>query len=66
MGKTTGFMEWERAAPHRRPIALRVLDWKEVEELDPPATTRHRFIGLAASRAPLRHGGPSRGKRRSS
>jgi glutamate synthase (NADPH) small chain len=42
MGKPTGFMEWDRAAPHRRPIALRVLDWKEVEELDPPATSRQQ------------------------
>jgi glutamate synthase (NADPH/NADH) small chain len=42
MGKTTGFLEWERAAPHRRPISLRVLDWKEVEELDPPATSRQQ------------------------
>jgi glutamate synthase (NADPH/NADH) small chain len=42
MGKPTGFMEWDRAAPHRRPIALRVLDYKEVEELDPPDVSRQQ------------------------
>ncbi len=31
MGKPTGFLEWDRAEPHRRPVSLRVLDWKEVE-----------------------------------
>jgi glutamate synthase (NADPH/NADH) small chain len=31
MGKPTGFLEWERAAPHRRPASLRVLDWNEVD-----------------------------------
>ena len=31
MGKVTGFLEWERAAPHRRPIAERLNDWREVE-----------------------------------
>ncbi len=32
MGKVTGFLEWDRAAPHRRPIADRLHDWREVEE----------------------------------
>ncbi len=34
MGKPTGFLEWERAAPHRRPASLRVLDWREVDAPD--------------------------------
>ncbi|MDB4955340.1 MAG: gltB, partial [Myxococcales bacterium] len=33
MGKPTGFLEWPRAAPHRRPVELRVLDWREVEDV---------------------------------
>ena len=33
MGKPTGFLEWERAAPHRRPIEARLRDWREVEEV---------------------------------
>src|SRR6476646_6082724 len=32
MGKVDGFLTTARATPHRRPIALRVLDWREVEE----------------------------------
>jgi glutamate synthase (NADPH/NADH) small chain len=31
MGKVDGFLVWNRAAPHRRPTGLRVLDWREVE-----------------------------------
>ena len=30
MGKTTGFMEFDRELPQRRPIPLRVEDWDEV------------------------------------
>jgi glutamate synthase (NADPH/NADH) small chain len=33
MGKVTGFLEWDRAAPHRRPIAERLHDWREVEHV---------------------------------
>ena len=32
MGETTGFMKWNRQGPTRRPVALRLLDWKEVYE----------------------------------
>ncbi len=30
MGKVTGFMEWERELPDRRPVAERLRDWREV------------------------------------
>ncbi len=40
MGKVTGFLEWARAEPHRRPIDERLKDWREVELLDDPAETR--------------------------
>src|SRR3569833_4069417 len=33
MGKVTGFLETARAAPHRRPIAERLRDWREVEHV---------------------------------
>ena len=33
MGKATGFLEWDRAAAHRRPIAERLHDWREVEHV---------------------------------
>ena len=32
MGKPTGFMEFKRETPTRRPVNLRILDWKEVYE----------------------------------
>jgi glutamate synthase (NADPH) small chain len=32
MGETTGFLEWGRVTPARRPIAVRVNDWREVYE----------------------------------
>ncbi|MFW6195001.1 MAG: glutamate synthase subunit beta [Chloroflexota bacterium] len=30
MGKITGFMEWDRELPKRRPVAERVKDWREI------------------------------------
>jgi glutamate synthase (NADPH/NADH) small chain len=33
MGKVTGFLDHERAAPHRRPIEERLRDWSEVEHV---------------------------------
>ena len=32
MGKTTGFLEWNRELPRRRPVPVRIRDWKEVYE----------------------------------
>ena len=32
MGETTGFMQWTRITPKRRPVADRLHDWKEVYE----------------------------------
>ncbi len=38
MGKPTGFLEWERQLPARRPVPVRIRDWKEVyEEFDAEA-----------------------------
>jgi glutamate synthase (NADPH/NADH) small chain len=31
MGKPTGFIEWSRLLPKKRPVAERVRDWREVE-----------------------------------
>ena len=31
MGKPTGFIEWQRIVPKKRPVAERVADWREVE-----------------------------------
>ena len=32
MGEVTGFMQWDRTGPTRRPVAVRLRDWKEVYE----------------------------------
>ncbi len=32
MGKPTGFMEFDRALPRRRPVSVRLRDWREVYE----------------------------------
>jgi glutamate synthase (NADPH/NADH) small chain len=32
VGETTGFMQWSRETPTRRPVAVRLRDWKEVYE----------------------------------
>ncbi len=32
MGETTGFLQWDRKGPQRRPVELRLKDWKEVYE----------------------------------
>ncbi|MEY4229779.1 MAG: glutamate synthase small subunit [Actinomycetota bacterium] len=32
MGETTGFMQWKRQGPVRRPVPVRLRDWKEVYE----------------------------------
>jgi glutamate synthase (NADPH) small chain len=30
MGETTGFLKWSRETPTRRPVAARIMDWREV------------------------------------
>src|SRR5512143_1033512 len=42
MGKPTGFMEWRRAAPHRRAIAERLRDYREVETTADPAESKQQ------------------------
>ena len=32
MGETTGFLQWGRTGPKRRPVPVRLRDWKEVYE----------------------------------
>jgi glutamate synthase (NADPH/NADH) small chain len=56
MGKVTGFLEHGRAAPHRRPIAERLRDWREVEHVGPemepggPAPTGGKSVKEQAGR----------------
>ncbi|CAN5346338.1 glutamate synthase subunit beta [soil metagenome] len=42
MGKPTGFKEFAREMPTRRPIELRVLDWREVYLSFPPASLQQQ------------------------
>jgi glutamate synthase (NADPH) small chain len=42
MGKPTGFMEWQRAAPHRRPIPERLRDYREVDVTADPAESKQQ------------------------
>jgi glutamate synthase (NADPH/NADH) small chain len=37
MGDTTGFLKWKRQTPTRRPVPVRLRDWKEVYEPFPVA-----------------------------
>ncbi len=38
MGEPTGFLKWDRRSPERRPVPVRLRDWREVyEDFDPEA-----------------------------
>jgi glutamate synthase (NADPH/NADH) small chain len=40
MGEATGFLKWDRQGPKRRPVPVRLRDWREVyEPFDPAALT---------------------------
>ena len=40
MGEATGFLQWERQLPERRPVPVRLRDWKEVYEEFPADEVR--------------------------
>ncbi len=40
MGEPTGFLKWERSGPTRRPVPVRLRDWKEVYEEFPVEAVR--------------------------
>jgi len=40
VGETTGFMKYDRELPRRRPVPVRIRDWKEVYEDFPPEKVR--------------------------
>ena len=41
MGEPTGFLKWGRSGPTRRPVELRLTDWKEVYEEFDEVALRH-------------------------
>ena len=42
MGEPTGFINWQRTTPKRRPIPVRVADWREVYEAFPAVDLKHQ------------------------
>ena len=42
MGEVTGFLQWERRTPTRRPVPVRLRDWREVYEEFPADATRQQ------------------------
>ncbi len=42
MGEATGFLKWQRETPSRRPVPVRLRDWKEVYEPFDPAKLAHQ------------------------
>jgi glutamate synthase (NADPH/NADH) small chain len=42
MGEPTGFINWKRTTPKRRPIPVRVADWREVYESFPAVDLKHQ------------------------
>ena len=42
MGEVTGFLKWSRVGPTRRPVPVRLRDWREVYEPFPEEELRHQ------------------------
>jgi glutamate synthase (NADPH) small chain len=42
MGEPTGFLKWDRQLPERRPVPVRLRDWKEVYEDFDPRQLKHQ------------------------
>jgi len=42
VGETTGFLKWDRQMPERRPVPVRLRDWREVYEEFDPAVLREQ------------------------
>ena len=57
MGKVTGFLEFPRRLPARRPVALRVHDWREVYEAFPEESSREQGARCMDCGIPFCHEG---------
>ncbi len=57
MGKITGFLEFERETPHKRPIAERLKDWREFELKMPEAELRKQGARCMDCGIPFCHKG---------
>jgi len=57
MGDPTGFLEYERELPRRRPVPVRLRDWREVYEPFPEAAVRHQAARCMDCGVPFCHEG---------
>ena len=57
MGKPTGFMEHERELPRRRPVPVRLRDWREVYEPFPTERAREQAARCMDCGIPFCHDG---------
>jgi glutamate synthase (NADPH) small chain len=57
MGDVTGFLKYRRGLPARRPIPVRLRDWKEVYEPFPPESARHQGARCMDCGIPFCHEG---------
>src|SRR5947208_3328026 len=57
MGKPTGFLEYNRETPHRRPVPVRVHDWNEVYSPFPLAKVREQGARCMDCGIPFCHQG---------
>jgi glutamate synthase (NADPH/NADH) small chain len=57
MGKVTGFMEFGRSLPRRRPVPVRLRDWREVYEPFPPEATQEQGARCMDCGIPFCHEG---------
>jgi glutamate synthase (NADPH) small chain len=57
MGKPTGFMEFDRKLPRRRPIPVRLRDWREVYEPFPEESTKEQAARCMDCGIPFCHDG---------
>jgi len=57
MGDVTGFLKYQRQLPHRRPVPVRLRDWKEVYEPFPVEAARHQGARCMDCGIPFCHEG---------
>ncbi len=57
MGDVTGFLKYQRSLPARRPVPVRLRDWKEVYEPFPPEAVRHQGARCMDCGIPFCHDG---------
>ncbi len=57
MGDVTGFLKYRRGLPARRPVPVRLRDWKEVYEPFPPEAARHQGARCMDCGIPFCHEG---------